>query len=127
MFNWYPIEGTYAFNNPETPKDELVQLVRSREKKLADHFGYSVAPFPEDLLNMLGYMNLEWGKLDKSLAFFKLNIEYYPNSPNTYDSIADYYASQKDYQKALSFVTKAYEIEKNDYYKNRIEKFKNKK
>lgn len=127
LFNWYPIEGTYQFNDPETPKEVLVQLIRNREKKLAAHFGYSVPPFPEDLLNMLGYMNLEWGKLEKSLAFFQLNIEYFPNSANAYDSISDYYASQNDYKNALKYVTKAYEISKIDYYKQRMEEFRNKK
>ena len=127
LFNWYPIEGTYQFNDPETPKEVLVQLIRNREKKLAAHFGYSVPPFPEDLLNMLGYMNLDWGKLEKSLAFFQLNIQYFPNSANAYDSISDYYASQNDYKNALKYVTKAYEISKIDYYKQRMEEFRNKK
>ena len=72
-------------------------------------------------------MNLDWGKLEKSLAFFQLNIQYFPNSANAYDSISDYYASQNDYKNALKYVTKAYEISKIDYYKQRMEEFRNKK
>ena len=124
LFNWYPIEHTDKFNSPDTPEDELVQLIRNREKKLKDHFGYFVPPFDEELLNMLGYMNLEWGKIQKSQALFQLNTEYYPWSANTYDSLADFYATQKDFANALISVTKAFEISGDDYHKRRMEEFK---
>jgi predicted alpha/beta superfamily hydrolase len=124
LFNWYPIEHTDKFNSPDTPEDELVQLIRNREKKLKDHFGYFVAPFDEELLNMLGYMNLEWGKIQKSLALFQLNTEYYPWSANTYDSLADFYATQNDFVNALKEVTKAFEISGDDYHRRRMEEFK---
>ena len=121
LFNWYPIEHTDRFNSPETPKEELVQIIRNREKKLKDHFGYFVPPFDEELLTMLGYMNLEWGESEKSLAFFLLTTEYYPLSANAYDSLADYYLAQGDTENALACVTKAFEISGEEYHKNRME------
>jgi len=124
LFNWYPIEHTDKYNSSDTPEDELVQLIRNREKKLKDHFGYFVPPFDEELLNMLGYMNLEWGKIQKSQALFQLNTEYYPWSANTYDSLADFYATQKDFGNALKSVAKAFEISGDDYHKRRMEEFK---
>ena len=120
VFDWYPIEGTDKFNNPETPTKELVKLIRDREKKISKQFGYTVAPFEEDLFNMLGYMNMDMGQLEKSLTFFKLNIEYYPKSANVYDSIADYYISQKDFEKALKNVERAFEISGKKMYQERI-------
>ena len=89
LFNWYPIENTDRFNSPDTPTDELVQIIRKREQKLRDHFGYFVPPFDEELLIMLGYMNLEWGNTQKSLAFFKLALEYYPNSAEAKQNIEE--------------------------------------
>jgi predicted alpha/beta superfamily hydrolase len=124
FFNWYPIEGTDKFNSPDTSTKELVQLIRNREKKLYEHFGYSVPPFDEDLFNMLGYMSMDFEQFEKSLTFFELNIEYYPQSANVYDSIADYFLSQKDLDNALINVTKAFEISGNELYKNRIENIK---
>ena len=126
LFKWYQLESFWKFNNPDTPKDELVQLVRNREKKLKSHFDYFVPPFEENMLNMLGYMNLEWGKPQKSLAFFQLNAEYFPNSANAYDSLADYYNSQNDFINALKYISKAYKISGSEYHKKRIEEFKNK-
>ena len=89
LFNWYPIENTDMFNSPDTPTDELIQMIRKRELKLKDHFGYKVPPFDEELLTMLGYMNLEWGETQKSLAIFQLCIEYYPNSAEALKNIEE--------------------------------------
>lgn len=120
LFDWYQIEHPNLFNDPATPKDKLVQLVRYRENKLKEHFGYFVPPFDEDLFNMLGYMNMEWGELEKSLAFFSFAVEYFPTSANAYDSLADYYVSQNDISNALKNVTKAFEISQNEIYKSRM-------
>ena len=124
LFNWYPIENTDMFNSPDTPKDELIQLIRKRELKLRDHLGYKVPPFDEELLVMLGYMNIEWGETQKSLAIFQLCIEYYPNSANAYDSLADCYVALEDYANALKNVTLAFELSGDDYYKDRMEELK---
>ena len=69
-------------------------------------------------------MSMDMEQFEKSLAFFELNIEYYPESANVYDSIADYFLSQKDLDNALINVTKAFEISGNELYKNRIEDIK---
>jgi len=89
LFEWYPIENTDMFNSPDTPLDELIQIIRNREHKLKDHFGYFVPPFDEELLIMLGYMNLEWGQAQKSLAFFQLALEYYPDSAEALKNIEE--------------------------------------
>ena len=87
------------------------------------HFGYAVAPYPDYLLNVLGYMSLDMGNPEKSLMFFELNAEYYPTDANAYDSLADYYASQNDNKNALINVTKAYELSGNENHKKRMEEY----
>jgi len=89
LFNWYPIENTDKFNSPDTPTEELIQIIRKREQKLREHFGYFVPPFDEGLLIMLGYMNRDWGNTQKSLAFFQLALEYYPNSEEALQNIEE--------------------------------------
>lgn len=125
-FEWYQMENTDKFNSPATPKEELFKIVNYRANKLESYFGYSVPPYPQDILNMLGYMNLDRQQLEKSKMFFEFTIEFYPNSANAYDSMADYYERNNDSKNALKFVTKAYEINATDYYKQRIEKLKKK-
>ena len=124
IFTWYRMEDTNKINDPETPKEELYEIIKRREKKLKDHFGYAVAPYPDFLLNMSGYMSMDMEKYDKALMYFQLNTEYYPDDANTYDSLADYYERQNDPENALINVTKAYEISGSDYHKKRMEDLK---
>lgn len=124
LFEWYQMENTYKVNSVETSMEELFNIITYREKKLKSHFGYPVAPYPEDLLIMLGYMNLDMQQSEKSKMYFEFAIEYYPKSANAYDSMADYYLEQKDNENALRYVTKAYNLSRSDYYKNRIDELK---
>ena len=124
LFDWFQMEKTEKFNTPETPREELYDLIRYRETKLQSHFGYNVAPYPEDLINMSGYMSMNMEQPEKAKMFFELGIEYYPNSPNAYDSMADYYISQNDTTKVLELVKKAFELSGDNYYRDRIKKIK---
>lgn len=124
VFEWYQMENTDKFNSPETSKEELADIVNYRANKLERYFNHAVAPYPEDLFNALGYMSLDMGQVEKSKMFFEFAIKYYQYSANTYDSMADYYERNKDFDSALKFVTKAYKISGNDYYKQRVEDLK---
>ncbi|MEH0153040.1 alpha/beta hydrolase-fold protein [Limibacter armeniacum] len=122
LFEWYQMENTDKINSFDTPKEELLAIIKYRENKLREHFGYSEPPYPEELLNMSGYMNMDMQQLEKAKMYFELAIEYYPESANAYDSMADYYEAQNDITNAIRFVQKAAEISDNEYYKKRIKK-----
>ncbi|MFH4963402.1 alpha/beta hydrolase-fold protein [Gaetbulibacter sp. M235] len=126
LFQWYQMENTDKINSFDTPKEELLSIINYRAKKLNDHFGYQEPPYPEELLNMSGYMNMDMEQSEKAKMYFEKAIQYYPSSANAFDSMADFYESQKDIEKALQFVTKAYELSGNDIYKKRMEDLKNK-
>lgn len=123
-FEWYQMENTDKFNSPTTSKQELFNIVNHRANKLKSHFCYSEPPYPQDLLNALGYMSLDMGQLEKSKMFFEFTIEFYPNSANAYDSMADYYERNNDYKNALKFVIKAFEISGDTYHEQRIKELK---
>ena len=126
LFELYQMEHTDKINTFETPKDELLSIIKYRERKLKEHFKYSEPPYPEELLNMSGYMNLDMQQPEKAKMYFELAIEYYPESVNAYDSMADYYEAQNDIPNALRFVKKASELSDDAYYKNRIQSLMNK-
>lgn len=73
---------------------------------------------------MLGYMNMEMQQLEKAKMYLELCIEYYPESTNAYDSMAEYYASQNDFENAIKNIEKALEINENEYFRNKIEEYK---
>ncbi|WP_445711998.1 alpha/beta hydrolase-fold protein [Flavobacterium sp.] len=126
VFEWYQTENIDKYNMPTTTADEINKIVRYRQHKLETHFGYAVPPFPEFLINMQGYMSMDMDQMERAKMYFELTIEYYPNSANSYDSMADYYERNNDFKNALKFATKAYEINADDHYKRRIEEFKEK-
>ena len=126
MFQWYQMENTDKINSFDTPRDELFKVITHRENKLRDHFGYFEAPYPEEVLNILGYMSMEMNALDKARMYFEFAIQYFPDSVNAYDSMAEYYESQDDSQYAIKYLEKAYELSGNKQYQVRINAQKNK-
>ena len=56
----------------------------------------------EELFN--GYMNMQMG------------VKYYHNNANSFDSLAEYYESVKDYKNALKNIKKTVELRENNRY-----------
>ena len=121
LFEWYQFKSPQKYNNPETPLEELIALLKEQEQIYTEHFGVPTAPMIDEMLNGYGYMNLQMGQPKKAFMFFEMNIKYNPTNANAYDSMAEYYESQNDKENALKYLNKAYEISGDDYYKERIE------
>ena len=126
LFQWYQMENTDRFNSFDTPKEELLSIIRYREEKLKEHFGYSEPPYPEELLTMLGHMNMDMQQTGKAQMYFELATEYYPWSADAHGSMAEYYAAQGDFAAAIKYVTKAFELSGDDRYEERINELKSK-
>jgi len=123
-FKWFQMEHTDKINSFDTPLEELLSIINHRAAKLKSHFGYDEPAYPEELLNMSGYMNLDMDQPEKAKMYFEQTIRFYPESANAYDSMADYYLAQKDNAKALKFVEKAFAISESDYHRNKIEELR---
>ncbi|MBZ0178472.1 MAG: hypothetical protein K8F36_04195 [Melioribacteraceae bacterium] len=89
------------------------------KKQLTQHFhalserlSWDFRP-PEYLVNQLGYRMLQSGnEKDKSTAleFFILNVENYPKSSNSYDSLGEAYETLGDTQEAIENYKKSLEL-----------------
>lgn len=79
-------------------------------ESISKHLGYTVS-VPENTVNY-GYQSL--GKKDMELAgyLFKLNVANYPQSPNVYDSLGDFYQANGDKQNAISNYQKVLILDK---------------
>ena len=69
---------------------------------------------------------MDMQQTEKAKMYFELAIEYYPESANACDSMADYYEAQGDFTNAIKYVNKAFELSGNESFKNRIEELKEK-
>lgn len=63
----------------------------------------------EQDLNAFGYQLLERKNIQEAIQVFRLNVEFYPESGNVYDSLAEAYLNAGDRAKAIEFYVKSLE------------------
>jgi tetratricopeptide (TPR) repeat protein len=64
--------------------------------------GVSTYNLDEDELNVLGYQLVKANQLEQAIRIFQLNVEAYPNSGNTYDSLAEAYMDDGNKPQAIA-------------------------
>jgi CubicO group peptidase (beta-lactamase class C family) len=64
----------------------------------------------ENRLNNLGYTLMQQGKLPAAIALLKLNVEFYPEAWNTYDSLAEAYMNNGEKDLAIANYKKSLEL-----------------
>lgn len=112
----------YFFDATEKDFTDSTTLIASRlhahYRTVSTELGYRVSP-PESLINYFGYDALGKKQYNKAAAFFKMNIENYPLSSNSFDSYGDFFTSIKDtinairnYEKALAIKSELHTIQK---------------
>ena len=119
----------FLFDFYQLPKGNFelmtAAIFEKHYKIISEKLGYRIFP-PEDLINNQGYIFLQRKDYDKAYAYFKLNIESFPNSFNVYDSIADYYIATGDTTKAIARLEKELTIKDSPVVRERLGKMKNK-
>ena len=66
--------------------------------------------FDEVELNNLGYQLIKTGQLPQAIRIFQLNVEAYPNSANTYDSLAEGYMDAGEKSRAITNYQKSLQL-----------------
>jgi Flp pilus assembly protein TadD len=61
-------------------------------------------------VNQLGYEKLQAGQHPEAIELFKLNVEAYPTSANTYDSLGDAYLAAGQNEEARKASEKCLEL-----------------
>jgi predicted alpha/beta superfamily hydrolase len=124
MFDFYQMPSLNKLFDSTFSATASVSMLQEHYKKVSKEMGYAILP-PEDLINGLGYNFMQSGMMDKSYAFFKLNIDNYPQSFNVYDSMGDFYAGKKDKQKAMEYYSKALSIKPGPETKKKLDDLNN--
>jgi tetratricopeptide (TPR) repeat protein len=65
----------------------------------------------EGRLNSMGYALLSQKKIAASIAVFRLNVEFYPQSANTYDSLGEAYMENGEKEQAIANYKKSLELD----------------
>jgi predicted alpha/beta superfamily hydrolase len=101
--------------------DSLKKLIVAHYKLLSREMGYSVRP-SESMMNMLGYSFLQQKDYGRSRMFFQLNMDYYPQSFNVYDSMGDNYLARNEKGKAITYFKKALALKYRQEIKEKLDK-----
>ena len=108
------------------PGPSIVELVRASAEK-GDYAGAKAAlqTFIKDPLhkyataesdiNQLGYALINAKKLDQAILVLKLNVEIYPDSFNTWDSLGEAYMDRGDKDLAIKNYSKSLELNPKNY------------
>ncbi|MFZ1700270.1 MAG: alpha/beta hydrolase-fold protein [Pyrinomonadaceae bacterium] len=78
-------------------------------KKLTERFGYRIS-VPEQTMNLAAYQLLRANRIGEAINAFKRNTENYPDSANTFDSLAEAYEKDGQTKKALESYERAYKM-----------------
>jgi len=117
LFDFYkmPFQGD--------PDSLTAAIVSGHYHLISEKFGYSILP-PENNINNFGYHFMEKKLFEKAYDFFHLNITNYPKSSHVYDSMGDWYVTEKDNKKAMEYFEKALTLEENPDTRKKLEKIK---
>jgi hypothetical protein len=117
LFDFYrmPLQGNQDFLT--------ASIVSDHYRTVSEKLGYVILP-PENNINNFGYYFMGKNVFDKAYDFFHLNIINYPKSSNVYDSMGDWYATEKDNKKAMEYFEKALTLEDNPDTRKKLEKLK---
>ena len=85
--------------------------------------GYNITP-DEWNINRFGYQFLQQKDFERSKMFFQINIDYYPQNFNCYDSMGDYYLGINDKTNAMRYFKKALSLKYRQDIKEKLEKLK---
>ncbi len=89
---------------PFYQRDRGAKGLLEHYKMLNDFYGFNEEiKIPQSLGNRIGYNLLREEKPEQAYSLFKYNVERYPNSPNAYDSLAEYFEGQKNYKDAKKY------------------------
>ena len=95
--------GPDDFMNPDS---DVANKIKNHYNQLSNFFGYEKKP-AEEFLNQMGYQLMSMNLFDKSEELFKLNISFYPDKFNVYDSLGDLYVAKGNKEKAIENFKKA--------------------
>jgi len=118
--------GKILYNQPyETPKMSIIPVLNKTIAEQGIEAGIAqyrdlkarqaaTFDFAEPELNRLGYQLLRTGKAKEAIEIFKLNVEAYPKSFNTYDSLAEAYMTINERELAIQNYKKSLELNPNN-------------
>ncbi|HTS46074.1 MAG TPA: alpha/beta hydrolase-fold protein [Puia sp.] len=101
IFKDYHISFTQLIFHPEKLKEQF--------NKFSEETNVKFTP-PEEIINELGYDLLNNKQYDLAIQYFQMNIDYYPQSANVYDSMGEALMNKGDTKKSIEYYQKSLQL-----------------
>lgn len=121
IFDFYRFDIAYEEIMDENTT--IVNDIKVHYSEASEKLGYENKP-DESMLNRMGYQLMSMNKMELAGEFFKLNVNYYPNSFNVYDSLGDYYLETQNKDMAIQSFEKALSIREFPASREKLEQLK---
>lgn len=101
---------------PPTPEDFMEAALQGKAEEVSALYEKAKEAFPgwilfeESRMNWVGYQLLAKGEVKSAIDIFKLNADAYPASWNVYDSLAEGYMNDEQWDKARKYYLKSLEL-----------------
>lgn len=99
----------HVFQGWQAPPAASLSDLENHYKKLSERLTYTIN-IPEPLLNRFAYEKLRAGRVAEALTAFRRNVELYPNSANTYDSLGEALERNGQLKEAAQSYERAYKM-----------------
>jgi CubicO group peptidase (beta-lactamase class C family) len=124
----HPAVAFLNYERYDSPARELLKEIlakgaaQSLENYRAKRARDAAQAIGENGLNNMGYALLRWKKIDDAIEVFRQNTVDFPNSANTWDSLAEAYMTKGENASAIKYYEKSLEL--NPKNNNAIEQLK---
>ena len=140
---YYPGESTVysqlrasyqSLNKPVPPNyDDFISTLKGEGAKAAfDLYDEANEAFPnwvffeESRMNWTGYQLMSQNRIEDAIIIFQLNVKAFPHSFNVYDSLAEAYMKNEQWEEARQYYNKSLELNsRNDNARKMLERMKN--
>lgn len=121
VFSWFPFPELWRFNTPKKySTSELVDPFYAHYKKLSTKMKREAKP-DWQLVNDIGSFMLNGHNLPKkALAYFEMNLAFYPNESKSHLALGNFHLSQKDKSAAIEYYQKAIAIDGSQEAKDQL-------
>ncbi len=106
-----PLELPFVTTLYKLINEKGIEYIKANVKQLAAQAGLD---YDDRFLNYFGYRFLNGNKTDIAISLFKINVELFPDVPNTYDSLAEAYLKSGDKKNALKYYKMVLQLNPNN-------------
>lgn len=126
FYSWFEFKKEQNYRSkyyvPQTENDRFANITKKHFENVTNNIGYEFKPEQEWLSSYAESLSSFQNQPKQAIETYKLNIEYYPNSPKAYEDLADFYLSQSDSISAKKYYIQTLKLKDDSKVQEKLKK-----